>query len=112
MVRVLPKLDPKNGYYQIRIRSIDERKTTFKTREGLYERPVMPFDLSKAPSTYLLVMNHVLKSYIRKCFVAYLDDILVIRSLSLTFLHSLENCFKGVNTASPDNATMPSSSYI
>ena len=72
-------LDLYKGYHQCRLKSTDGtiERTAFKTRWGLFEYLVLPFGLCNAPATFMAMMNDVLRPYLDKFVLCYLDDILI-----------------------------------
>ncbi len=75
--RVFIKIGVKNAYYRLRIQEGDEWKTGFRIQYRLFEYLVMLFGLTNNPASFQSYIHWVLRPYLVKTVLVYLDDILV-----------------------------------
>src|SRR5438045_522878 len=55
----------------------DREKRAFNDREGKFQWKVMPFGLCNVPASFQTFMNRILRPFIGKFVVVYLDDFVV-----------------------------------
>src|SRR6266542_927830 len=76
-VKWLTVLDLASAYWQILLTKRSRKYIAFLTAYRLYQFKVMPFELVNAPATFQRLMNDVLRDYLRKFCLVYLDDIII-----------------------------------
>ena len=75
--KIFTKINLREGYYNVRIVEGHEWKTAFRTRYGHFEYLVILFGLTNAPTTFIRLINNILRECLDIFVVVYLDDILV-----------------------------------
>ncbi len=74
---IFTKLDIRSAYNLIWIREGDNWKTPFVTPTGHYEYLVMPYGWVNAPSVFQGYINEVIREYLHRFVLVYINDILV-----------------------------------
>ena len=75
--RVISSIDLLFGYWQVHMHPEDIRKTAIRTPIGSFEFAVLPMGLCNAPATFQRMMEMVLRPYLTKFAMVYLDDIII-----------------------------------
>lgn len=74
------------------MREGDEWKTAFSTTTGHYQYRVMPYGLACAQSVFQCFINYVLREFLGRCVIAYIDDILIyspLREVHVQHVHQV-----------------------
>jgi len=83
-------LDLASGFHQIQMNPNSIEKTAFNTEDGHYEFLRMPFGLKNAPATFQRMINHVLRDYVNKICLVYMDDVIVFSTSLQEHIKNLE----------------------
>lgn len=70
-------LDMASGFHQIRLSPEDSQKACINTRYGKFSWKVLPFGLRNSGPRFQLLMNQILKDYVDKICIVYVDDLLI-----------------------------------
>jgi len=75
---VFSKIFLRSRYHLVCTKEGDIYKTITCTRYGRYEFLVVHFGLTNSLSTFICLMNIVLRPYLEKFVIVFVDDILIL----------------------------------
>src|SRR6266511_4357929 len=93
-------LDLASVYWQVEMEPKSKEVTAFITPWGLFEWNRMPFGLCNVPATFQQLMNQILKKYLRKFILVYLDDIIIYSKTFEKYKEYVKLVFKALQAAS------------
>jgi hypothetical protein len=72
------------------IEQTDVWNTAFKSNKGIFEWLVIPFGLKNDPTTFMRMMDDILRPFTNTFLVVYLDDILIYSKTWAKHLHNIQ----------------------
>ena len=75
--KYISSIDLLYGYWQVHMRKEDIAKTAIRTPIGSFEFLVMPMGLCNAPATFQRMMEAILRPFLTKFAMVYLDDVII-----------------------------------
>lgn len=88
-----------SGFHQIEMDPKDIPKTAFSVDNGYYEFTRMTFGLKNAPATFQRVMDNMLREYLGKNVLVYMDDIIIFSSSLEEHIEMLGKVFEKLITS-------------
>ena len=95
-VKIFIKFDISEAYNRIRIKKKDEWKIAFRTRLEHFEYLVMSFELTNASATFQTYINNVLRKYLDKFVIVYLNDILIYFKTKKKHVHHVQKVLEAM----------------
>ena len=83
------------GYHFTEVKESSREKTAFTTHVGLFQYIRLPFGLTNTPASFQRLLEHVLRNYIAKFAILYIDNIL---TYSTTFSDHLNHVAQVLQT--------------
>ena len=93
---VFSTFDLTKGFYQIPVAKDDQEKLAVWAPSGLYTFKVMPFGIRNAPKVFQRLMNEVLKDYLNKFAMVYIDDVVIYSKNVDDHINHLKLFFKSI----------------
>ncbi len=78
--KIFSCLDLDSGYHQVPLDKDSRKYTAFTTPLGKFEYKVLPIGLKNAPAHFQNMMYIILKDFINKYVIVYMDDIIIYSS--------------------------------
>ena len=94
--KIFIKFDISEAYNRIRIKKEDEWKIAFRTRFEHFEYLIMSFEFTNASATFQTYLNNVLRKYLDKFVIVYLNDILIYFKTKKKHVHHVQKVLEAM----------------